>query len=193
MEPYLTITQMNDFIFCPRSIYFHNIYRNTTTEDVYHQTPQKEGRAVHEAIDQHHYSTRKTVITGLMVYSQKYNLLGCIDTLDIEHGVLTERKNSVTAIYDGFKYQLYAQYAALLEMGYVVNELRLYSKKDNTNYGIPLPQAQDWSAFERVLSDMRTFVLDTPFTPNPNKCMHCIYAPLCDKSCVKENADALLS
>ena len=42
MESYLMITQLNDFIFCPRSIYFAGIYRESVSDEVYHQTPQRE-------------------------------------------------------------------------------------------------------------------------------------------------------
>ena len=50
METYLMITQINDFTFCPRSIYFHDVYRNSVGEDAYHAVPQKVGRASHKAI-----------------------------------------------------------------------------------------------------------------------------------------------
>lgn len=29
MEDYIKITQLNDFIFCPVSIYFHNLYEDS--------------------------------------------------------------------------------------------------------------------------------------------------------------------
>ena len=180
MESYLMITQINDFTFCPRSIYFHDIYRNTADESTYHQTPQRVGQAAHATVDDGTYSTRKAIITGMMVYSQQYNLLGRIDVLDTERQLLTERKHSVSAIYDGFRYQLYAQFFALTEMGYTVKHLRIHSNKDNRTYDIPLPTAPDIQQFEQVLADMRAFSLEAPFTPNPNKCAHCIYNALCD-------------
>ena len=37
------------------------------------------------------------------------------------------------------KYQLYAQYFCLREMGYEVEKLKLYSLDDNKVYEIPLP------------------------------------------------------
>ena len=52
MEPYLMITQLNDFIFCPRSIFFAGIYRESVSDDLYHQTPQREGLVHHETIDE---------------------------------------------------------------------------------------------------------------------------------------------
>ena len=65
MESYLMITQLNDFIFCPRSIYFAGIYRESVSDELYHQTPQREGLVHHAAIDEHRYSSRDDIITGL--------------------------------------------------------------------------------------------------------------------------------
>lgn len=180
MESYLTITQINDFIFCPRSLYYNGIYRDSSDKSTYHDTPQIIGLAHHKTIDDGTYSSDAGVVTGLMVYSERYNLLGRIDILDIKRKLLTERKYSVTAVYDGFRYQLYAQYFALTEMGYQVEHLRLHSKKDNRNYDIPLPDAVEISSFELMLDKVRSFRITDDFVPNPNKCAHCIYASLCD-------------
>ncbi len=188
METYLSKTQINDFIFCPRSIYFHNIFRNTSSNDVYHQTPQRIGQAHHTTIDTNTYSTRKDIITGLFVYSAQYNLVGRIDILDLKTKTLTERKYSVTAIYDGFRFQLFAQYFALLEMGFEVEKLRLHSKKDNKAYHIDLPTPAYLVKFQKTLNDMHNFSLFTHMTQNPNKCKKCIYNTLCDIYEEEENA-----
>ncbi len=169
------ITQINDFIFCPRSIYFHDVYRGTADPDVYIGRPQIIGRKAHKTVDEGSYSTRKRVVTGLMVYSAQYGLLGRIDQLDTASGQLTERKYSVTAVYDGYRYQLYAQYFALKEMGYAVRLMRIHSIKNNQNYPVSLPSESDVVAFETVLDRIRAFTLEEPFVPNPNKCSHCIY------------------
>lgn len=184
MEAYLMITQINDFLFCPRSMYFSGIYRNTTTKEVYHQTPQTIGQANHKSIDEKTYSSHKDIITSMMVYSSKYNLLGCIDILDTQTGLLTERKYSVTAVYEGLRFQLFGQYFALTEMGYRVNAMRIHSSKDNKNYEIALPDAASTAKFEQTLYDINHFSLNTPFTPNPRKCEKCIYSPLCDYGCL---------
>lgn len=187
MEPYLMMTQLNDFIFCPRSIFFAGIYRESVSDDLYHQTAQREGLVHHEAIDENRYSSRKDIITGLTVYSEKYHLLGRIDIFDKEKGVLTERKYSVTAVYPGFRYQLYAQYFALEEMGFNVSELRLYSKKDNKVYPIPLPGKNETEEFENVIIQIRSFSLHSPYTPNPKKCKNCIYNSLCDTNIAEDD------
>lgn len=181
MESILTITQLNDFIFCPRSLYYNGIFRNNTDTEFYHKTPQEIGLIAHEAIDKETYSTKKDVLMGTTVFCEKYQLLGKIDVFDISTGILTERKYSITAIYDGFKYQLYSQYFALIEMGYTVKELRLFSKKDNKVYPIPIPNEEEISKFEMLLKRMREWRPEQEFKdPNINKCKNCIYNTLCD-------------
>ncbi len=181
MENLLTITQLNDFIFCPRSLYYNGIFKNNTDTEFYHQKPQQIGLVAHEAIDNARYSTRKDVLMGIMVYCEKYHLIGRIDTFEILTGILTERKYSISTIYDGFKFQLYAQYFALTEMGYIVNKMRLYSKKDNMIYPIDLPREKDIYYFEEVLKQMRQWNPELPFKePNTNKCKKCIYNTLCE-------------
>lgn len=180
METYLTMTQINDFIFCPRSIYFHDIFRENTDAEFYRQVPQKRGLAAHEAIDAGTYSSRADVLAGTTVYCEKYKLVGRIDIFDTATGTLTERKYSVTALYDGFVFQLYAQMFALREMGFDVRALRLYSKKDNKIYPVPLPGHEETARFERTLEELRAFSPEKQISQNPKKCARCIYAPLCD-------------
>lgn len=180
MEPYLAITHINDFLFCPRSLYYSGIFRNTTSTDVYHQMPQREGQAVHRTLDEGTYSTRADVLTGMPVWCERYGLYGVIDQLDLRTGRLTERKNHVSAVWPGFKSQLYAQYYALAEMGYDVRELALHSIKDNRTWPIALPGEREQAWFEHVLDEMKAFRMEAPFVPNPNKCVHCIYSTLCD-------------
>lgn len=174
------ITQINDFTFCPRSIYFHDIYRNSVGEEVYHAVPQKVGRASHEAIDEGHYSSRSDILSGAMVYSAQYGLMGRIDIFYIKTGLLVERKYSVSTVWPGFRYQLYAQGFALTEMGYTVQAMRIHSAKDNKNYDIQLPGEFEKKEFEKLLYRIRHFSLSDPFAVNPKKCRSCIYRELCD-------------
>lgn len=69
------------------------------------------------------YSTKVSMLQGISIYSEKYNIIGKIDIFDSEKGILTERKKKVKTIYDGYIFQLYAQYFSLREMGYVVPNL----------------------------------------------------------------------
>jgi CRISPR-associated exonuclease Cas4 len=107
-------------------------------------------------------------------------LMGKIDLFDLTTGRLTERKNSVTAVYDGFRYQIYAQYFSLVEMGYRPQSLCLYSKKSNTTYDIPVPDEAATREFESLIQRMKSFRLSDAFSQNPAKCIHCIYNPICD-------------
>lgn len=179
MEPYIQISKINDFIFCPKSIYFHGLYENFS-EKTYHQSPQVKGKIKHESVDQGKYSTAKKYLQGLEIYSEKYNLAGKIDIYDQENKTLTERKNKIKTIYDGYKYQLYAQYFCLKEMGFEVEKLYFYSMSDNKKYEIDLPSAEETAEFEGILDKIRNFdMLKNNFSPNPAKCAQCIYKELC--------------
>lgn len=179
MEPYIQISKINDFIFCPKSIYFHGLYENFS-EKTYHQSPQVKGKIKHESVDYQKYSTAKKYLQGLEIYSEKYNLAGKIDMYDQCAKTLTERKNKISKIYDGYRYQLYAQYFCLKEMGYVVKKLFFYSMSDNKKYEVMLPGKEERLRFESVLTQIREFnMLNNDLSPNPAKCAECIYRELC--------------
>ena len=180
MEETLSMTNINDFLFCPRSLYYGNIFRRSLGQDGYQQIPQKTGLAAHETIDEGTYSTRKDVLTGVMVYCEKYGMLGRIDIYDGRTRTLTERKYSVSAVWEGFRMQLYAQCFALQEMGHEVAALRIHSQKDNKTYSISLPTRDDIMRFEEILEQMRSFSMEEPFDLNVKKCAKCIYRQLCD-------------
>ncbi|MBO5988551.1 MAG: type V CRISPR-associated protein Cas4 [Paludibacteraceae bacterium] len=55
---YISISTLNNYIFCPYSIYLHNVYMETD-EGLYHASPQTNGRVAHEAVDSKKYSNRK--------------------------------------------------------------------------------------------------------------------------------------
>lgn len=183
MESYLPISFLNDFIFCPRSIYFHQCYGKVSPR-LYHCPDQTEGLAAHKTIDSKSYTTAASVLQNYEVYSHTYNIAGKIDTFDVHKGILSERKKKIKIIYDGYVFQLYAQYFALTDMGYCVKKIKLYSLDDNKSYWQPLPSENEemFGKFESLLVTMRQFRLDDDFTPNPSKCQRCIYRNLCDKA-----------
>lgn len=183
VESYIPIAYLNDFIFCPRSIYFHQLY-GKYNDSLYKKKPQYAGKAAHDTIDKKKFTTRKGVIQGLDVYSEAFGLCGKIDVFDVSSGYLTERKRSVKVIYDGYIFQLYAQYFCLKEMGYQVSGLRIHDLIHNKNYPIPLPEEDRLmeQKFRQVLIELKSFDLNAPFRPNSEKCANCIYANLCDKS-----------
>lgn len=179
MQDFIQISKINDFIFCPFSIYLHGIYENFS-EKTYHSSYQTRGKIKHESVDTGKYSTSKNVLQGLEIYSEKYGLVGKIDTFDAEKGKLVERKNKIVRIYDGYKYQLWAQYFCLSEMGYNVREISLYSISDNKSYPLPIPDYAEISEFETILEKIRNFDLQCELSKNPQKCEKCIYNNLCN-------------
>ena len=183
MQNYIPISFLNDFIFCPRSIYFHNLY-GRSSESLYHTTDQSEGKAAHKSVDTKTYTTSKKVLQTIEIYSHRFLLGGKIDTFDTATKTLTERKKKIVTIYDGYVFQLYAQYHCLVDMGYEVEKMRLYSIDDNKIYPIELPKddKRTQQKFEELLEDMRSFDLTKSFTINPNKCNRCIYRYMCDVS-----------
>ena len=183
IDDVILISNLNDFVFCPVSIYFHNLYGNQSTI-TFQNTDQINGSKAHEAIDQGRYSTRKNVFTALEVYSEKYNIVGKIDIYDSDTKTITERKRTIKQLYDGFYYQIYAQYFAMKEMGYEVKHLELYSMSDNKHYQVLLPEENIpmLVKFEKVIGDMKTFSLETFKPDSAEKCARCIYEPACDRS-----------
>jgi CRISPR-associated protein Cas4 len=61
MENYIKLSTLNDFIFCPKSIYYHNLYDNYN-KNLYQEEAQKSGTIAHESIDNQTYSTRKDIL-----------------------------------------------------------------------------------------------------------------------------------
>lgn len=51
MIDYIPISTLNDFVFCPYSIYLHNVYMESD-EGLYHATPQTMGKIAHKSIDE---------------------------------------------------------------------------------------------------------------------------------------------
>ena len=132
MEDLILISNLNDFIFCPVSIYFHKLYGNQDNL-TYQSQYQINGTKAHEKVDNKKYSTRKSVKMALDVYSDEYKIVGKIDLYDEISKTLIERKKFVKKIYDGYIFQLYAQYYAMTEMGYEINHLEVRSLDDNKN------------------------------------------------------------
>lgn len=179
MEHYIQISKLNDFIFCPRSVYLRSIY-DSFTQKTFHRTAQLVGKIKHETIDRNTYSTRKDVMCGIEVYSEKYNLVGKIDIFDKKKGLLVERKYKVKKIYNGYKYQLYAQMFCLREMGFTVKAIKVHSLSDNKRYSVPMPTKAEVDEFDRLVRVMQTFdAVDAPILDNKEKCKQCIYKPLC--------------
>ena len=81
MDDAILITELNDFIFCPASIYFHKLYGGVDRM-LYQSSDQINGTSAHEAIDGGTYSKDSNVLMATDVYCEKYGLIGKIDIYD---------------------------------------------------------------------------------------------------------------
>ena len=183
MDDLIPISYLNDFIFCPVSIYFHQLYGDQERL-TYQCSDQINGTAAHKSVDSSTYTTRKNVLQGISVYSDILRLVGKIDVFHMDTGILIERKKRIKTIYDGYVFQLYAQCYCLREMGYTVSKLRLYSMDDNKSYQISLPENDNEfnGKFLILIKQIRAFDIGSFRQENREKCKHCIYEPACDRS-----------
>jgi CRISPR-associated protein Cas4 len=181
MEDYIMISELNDFIFCPYSIYLHNIYMGAS-EEIYHAAPQTRGKIAHETVDKKTASHSKNTLMGLSVYSEKYGLMGKIDVFHITEGKLIERKYQLKNIFQGQIFQLWAQMFCLKEMGYEVKELAFYETSTNKMIPVAMPDSKAEAQFASFIELFRNYNPTESLNINPNKCRHCIYSNLCDKT-----------
>lgn len=163
MEQYIQISKINDFLYSPRSLYLHSVFE-TFHQHTYHEDPQTKGKLNHARIDKGEYASKRRYLQGTPVYSEKYNIGGKIDILDKRAGLLIERKTRIKNpnIYRGLRYQLWAQYLCLEEMGYFVIALQIRSLEDNKRYPVARPDEQGLAEFEEVLRAMRRFNPNMP-------------------------------
>jgi len=178
MEDYIQISKINDFVFCPYSVYLHSVYESFN-QKTYHRTYQIVGKIAHEPVDKKTYTTSANVLQGMEVCSERLGIMGKIDTFDVKSGVLVERKYKIKKIFDGYRYQLYAQMYCLREMGYEVKSLAIQSLSDNKRYKIPMPNKEELDKFEKIVFDVQNYKVEQIKDKNPIKCGQCVYKPLC--------------
>ncbi|NLV52315.1 MAG: type V CRISPR-associated protein Cas4 [Bacteroidales bacterium] len=184
MDDYIAIATLNDFIFCPYSIYLHSVYMETD-EGLYKAPPQTKGTIVHEGVDKKSGSTRSHDIFSLPVFSDSLGIAGKIDLFKQDRKLLIERKNNLKQIFRGQLYQIWAQYFCMKEMEYDVQNLAFYEISTNKMFPIKLPSNADRAELANFIDKFKKYnpLIDT-FNINPNKCRHCIYCNLCDKTSV---------
>lgn len=184
MENLIQITYLNDFVFCPYSIYLHQIFEDGEMES-FQASPQSEGRLAHTDIDLKEYQTKDSdCIKGIYVYSSSLKLYGKIDSYYLERRALVERKREIKIIYQGYLYQLWAQYFAMREMGYCVEEIAFETVVGKRYLPQALPTDADFARLKKEVISMALFRPEEFENQNPNKCVHCIYSALCDKTTV---------
>ncbi len=182
MIDYIPLSTLNDFIFCPYSIYLHSVYMETD-EDTYKATPQTKGTIAHQGIDTKSGSTRKSDIMALPVYCDELGISGKIDLYKQDKRLLIERKNNLKRIFRGQIYQLWGQYFCMIEMGYKVDRLAFYEISTNKMINVEMPGDSGKQELIRFIENFKLYnPCITPFKINPNKCTHCIYCNLCDKT-----------
>lgn len=169
MDSAIAISAINDFLFCPKSLYLHSIYSSLDTS-VYHDNPQTIGRISHENIENTNYTTSRHILQALSVYSARLGIKGKIDIYDSKNGYLIERKYRVKNVYKGFRYQLYAQMYCLEELGFKVKRLFIQSLSDNRRYEISIPTPEERKKFEDTILQMKSF---DSIALSHHACTHC--------------------
>lgn len=180
MDNWIPISYLNDFVFCPYSIYLHNVYLNID-EGEYQALPQTRGKVAHSSVDSG-MPHKKTDKYGLSIISYHYGLIGKIDVYKGAQKTLIERKYELKQIYQGQLYQLWAQYFCMKEMGYEIESLGFYDISSRKTVFIKMPGKEEVEEFEEFLKQFRFFNPESFLISNPNKCKHCIYSNLCDKA-----------
>ena len=181
MNDLIAISTLNDYIFCPYSIYLHNVYLDAD-EDMYHAKPQTRGRNAHEKVDAKKTSNRGEIIESLPVLSHELGVYGKIDVYNQANKTLIERKYALKRLFRGQYYQLWAQFYCMIEMEYEVKSIAFYEISTHKTINVPLPGEQEKTVLAHFINAYRDYNPKSPISVNPNKCRHCIYSNLCDKT-----------
>lgn len=154
-------------------------------EEIFHAIPQTSGRIVHKAVDNKSSSSLKNEIQSLPISSDELGVMGKIDIYRQSEKLLVERKNNLKQIYRGQIYQIWAQYFCMIEMGYEVEKLAFYEISTNKMIPVDLPTETDKEELISFINRFKTYDPDSSFQINENKCRHCVYCNLCDKTIVE--------
>lgn len=153
-----------------------------TDEGLYHAKPQTKGKIAHESVDNKTSSNRKDDLLSLPVYSSQYRLMGRVDVYRRKEKLLIERKYQLKQIFQGQIYQLWAQYFCLCEMGYEVEHIAFYEISTRKTIPISMPSDKETKQFSNFIESFHQFNPTGTIKVNPNKCKHCIYCSICDKT-----------
>ena len=177
LEP-IPISSLNDFLFCPYSIYLHQVYHGTEEETV-KAIPQLSGTVAHERIAA---ISSGTAVRNMPVASEELGIFGVIDEYITEKGELREYKNNLPEIYAGQILQLECQSLCLMEMGYPIEEMALCCISDGKASPVPVPDSARIEQIKDLIRKFRDYDPADETQINPAKCRKCIYCGLCEKS-----------
>lgn len=180
INDYISLSTLNDFVFCPYSIYLHNVYMNTD-EGLYHAVPQTRGKAAHAPTDNQTGSSHKEDLLSLSVYSDELGISGQIDYYRGKDKFLVERKYQLKQIYQGQLYQLWGEYFCMIEMGYQIEKLAFYEISTRRMIPMKTPLEREKRELADFIERFRHYDPSSTISVNKNKCLHCIYINLCDK------------
>ena len=66
MDDYIQLSTLNDFIFCPYSIYLHSVYMESDG-DLYKAAPQTKGTLAHQGVDE-----KKGVLERVILWRSRF-------------------------------------------------------------------------------------------------------------------------
>ncbi len=181
MEFFMPISYLNDFVFCPYSVYLHQVFDNNK-EETFSALPQQKGKEAHDRVDKNPTKQSKKVLNGIYVISNMLGMYGKIDQYFVNDKILVERKYKLTTIYRGYYYQIWTQFLAIEEMGYEVKELYFHSISNNQRISIAKPKPEEIIELKNHIKKIARFDFEQKINVNPEKCKRCIYAALCDKT-----------
>ena len=179
MEEYIPITHLNDFLFCPYSIYLHNVYQGAEDQAV-KAAPQLSGTKAHKRKEES--TPDGALMLSMPVLSEELGIYGIIDEYDPLGGVLTEYKNHINKVFEGQLVQVQSQAICLAEMEYTLKALRLADLSTGRTVPVRLPTEADRQRIKELIGRYKSWSPENRLEVNPAKCRKCIYSALCDKS-----------
>ena len=125
MDQYILISSLNDFIFCPKSIYFHRLYE-PYEQEMYHSTYQVNWNIAHSKVDKKDYSTSKDILQSKMVFSEKYWLVWKIDLFHIWKKSLIERKAHISKVVEAGALDYMRQIKKIFDPKNILNPYKIF-------------------------------------------------------------------
>jgi CRISPR-associated protein Cas4 len=68
------------------------------------------------------------------------------------------------------------------EMGYEIEKLSFYAISVNKSFPVEIPNQENKEQFSKFIESFKNYNPENQIETNENKCRHCIYNNLCDKT-----------